>query len=71
MDRAQGVIVALEQPHQGPEFVEGQVHRPSAAFADDMVMLSFDQVDNPGTVAEMDVLEMARLFEDVDSAIDR
>jgi hypothetical protein len=36
-----------------------------------MVVLSFDQVDHAGTVAEVDVLEMAGLFEDVDSAVDR
>ncbi len=71
MDRAQGVVVALEQAHETVEFAEGQVHRPPAAFADDMVVLPFDEVDNPGAMAEVDVLEMARLFEDIDGAIDR
>jgi hypothetical protein len=65
--------VALLQPIQElAHIVERNVLGASAHFADDVMMLGFlDQVDDAGTMPEMDVVEMAGEFEGFNRSIDR
>ena len=53
------------------EFVDGQIDRAPALLTDDVVVLAeVDQVDDPGSVTEVNVTEMPGILEHVDGAID-
>ena len=71
MDRSGRESVRSQHGGEVIEFADGQIDGAPALLADDVVVFpEVDQVDDSGTVPEVNVTEMPGILEHVDGAID-
>lgn len=70
MDAIGAESMAPDDGPEGPELLEGEVHRAPAPLAHEVVVLVLGEVDDAGTMPQMDVVETARLLQGVDGAVD-